>query len=339
LGDQAIRRARVRAQLLSGRTATGRTVEQVVSTVVGIQAQDLTAAALSIRARHRGVTAADVGAAPLVLTWTLRGTRHLHHRDDVGWLVGLLGPAVNRPEGARARQLGIAGFVGDGAVSVLTEALAAEGPLSRREVRHLLAPHGVDPTGQAPIHVIRRAALEGVLAIVPGKEERYVPLDRPLPVVDPAVAAAELCRRYLSAFGPATAADFAAWSGLGATAAREAWTAVGDSQRAAVSGGGPVGVRLLPAFDTFVLGYADRSLHLAPEHARSVNAGGGMVRPTVLIDGIVTGTWSHRRNEVVVSPFRELTPAEAAAVEREARAVRKFSFPEAGVNLPGAPIV
>ena len=340
------RRARVRAQLLSDTrpSAFAGTVGQVVSAVVGIQAQDLPSAALSIRARLPATTRADVWSAPLVLTWTLRGTRHLHHRHDAVWLVGLLGPAFNRPGGARARQLGIAGRVGDTAVEVLREAVADGGSLTRREVKDRLAAHGVDPSGQAAIHLVRRAALEGVLAIVPGTEERYVALAGRAggagAALDPAAAAAALARRYLSAFGPATASDFAAWSGLGADAVRQAWSAVGQAWGEVadppvapdvatdVVPDRSVGVRLLPAFDTFLLGYRDRRLHLAAEHRRMVNAGGGMVRPTLLIDGRVEGTWSHQRDVVEVSPFRPLTASEAAAVDLEVEAVGRFLRPD-----------
>ena len=178
LTDTGVRRARVRGQLLSGRVPAGRSVEDVVGRLVGVQAQDATAATLAIRARSRGLVAADVDRAReerrVVLTWSLRGTRHLHRADDVRWLVARVGPTFLRPS-KRAEQLGIAGAAGDRAVEALVDALAAEGPLTRPQVKERLAPHGVDPSGQAAIHVIARAALEGRLCVLPG--ERYVLLD------------------------------------------------------------------------------------------------------------------------------------------------------------------
>src|SRR5439155_16133591 len=127
----------------------------VVSALVGVQAQDETAAALSIRARTSGLVTADLweavgDARSLVLTWTLRGTRHFHHADDVRWLVGLLGPLFGRP-GRRAEQLGISGSVGDRAVREVRQALAENGPLTRRQVKDRLVPLGIDPSGQASI--------------------------------------------------------------------------------------------------------------------------------------------------------------------------------------------
>jgi Winged helix DNA-binding domain len=352
--DERLRRARVRAQLLGPRRPR-RDVTAVVSAIAGVQAQDGSAAALSIRARSTGLVAADVWRAAaetrsLVLTWSLRGTRHLHHTEDVRWLVGVLGPVFGRP-GRRARELGVSGTVGDDAVSLVRRALAEDGPLSRRQITERLASHGVDPAGQAPIHVIRRAALEAWLCVVPdaASEERYVLLDDwvpPSPGVDPEDALAELARRHLAAYGPATPADLAAWSGLGITVANRAWAAIGGeltevawrggtqwvlaSRRRAVTGptAAPAPVRLLGGFDALLLGYRDRTPHLPRDRARNVNAGGGLLKPIVVADGRVIGTWRHRREGstvgIEVSAFERITPAERSALDRETRDVGRF---------------
>ena len=351
----AVRRARGRGQLLDAPCPGG--VAGVASTLVGVQAQDMAAAGLCIRARTAGLVAGDVaaacsGAGPGAVVWSLRGTRHLHHRHDVRWLVGLLGPVFARP-GRRADQLGIGGATGDAAVAAVRRALETDGPLTRPEVADRLAGCGVDPSGQGPIHVIRRAALEGVLGIVPGADglERYALLDDLVPItgppVDPRPAAAELARRYLAAYAPATPADFAAWSGLPAGPARRAWADVGPalaqvdgpggrawmlaSRAEAVAAGlaaGPLPLRLTGAFDTLWLGHADRSPIVTAEHSARVNAGGGMVKPLVLVDGRVAGTWAPRRrgrsSTVEVRPFRALRPAERHAVAAEAADVGRF---------------
>ena len=54
-------------------------------------------------------------------------------------------------------------------------------------------------------------------------------------------------------------------------------------------------VRLLGFFDTYLLGYRGRGLAVAPEHMSRVNAGGGMIRPVVTIDGLAVATWSWTR--------------------------------------------
>jgi hypothetical protein len=362
--DDEVRRARARAQLLDGGADE---VSGAVRAVVGIQAQDERAAALSIRARTVGVVADDVDRAvrderSVVLTWSLRGTRHYHHGEDVRWLLGLLGPVFGRP-GRRAEQLGIAGPVGNRAVAAVGDAVAADGPLTRAELAERLTRHGVDPTGQAPIHVIRRAALEGLICVVPQPpakdKERYALLDEWVPAgrggAAPTDPGAELARRYLAAFGPSTCADFTAWSGLGARAARDAWSAIAEETDDVGTGrAGPLAVlagdrprpldqavplRLVGGFDTLLLGYADRTLHLGAEHARRVNAGGGIVHPTVIADGRVIGTWAYRRtgrrHAVDVAPFRGLTGDERRQVEREAADVGRFLGSDPALTVTG----
>ena len=79
-------------------------------------------------------------------------------------------------------------------------------------------------------------------------------------------ALAELARRYFAAYSPATAADFAAWSGL--PAARAIELIRGELHPADVGGAAgyrlgtvdPVHVtRLLPAFDNYLLGHRNRA--------------------------------------------------------------------------------
>lgn len=281
-----IRRAWAQAQLLDGRG--GRTAAEVARHLVALQAQDLNAVPWSLRARG---APGDIDG--LVLTWSLRGTRHLHHPDDVGWIVDLVGPVFARPS-KRSESLGVT----QAAVDRLSEAL----PLTRPEAARLLEPL----EGQAIIHTVARAAFQKRLIIIPGKPERYVPFpeggDRPS---DPL---AELARRYLAANAPATPADFTAWSGL---PARDALSRIDqpppDTRR-------QTPLVLLGAFDSFLLGHADRSPILAPEHARRINAGGGMIKPVVVSDGEVIGTW--RQSTGDVDAFRPLTAAETGAVSR-----------------------
>ena len=49
---------------------------------------------------------------------------------------------------------------------------------------------------------------------------------------------------------------------------------------------------LVPGFDEWILGYADRSLVAGPAAlAALVPGGNGVFRPAVLVDGVVVGTW------------------------------------------------
>jgi hypothetical protein len=114
-------------------------------------------------------------------------------------------------------------------------------------------------------------------------------------------AVAELARRYVRAFGPAEPEDFAAWSGLPLRDARASWPAAGRAP--AVREPDPRVVRLLPAFDTYLLGYRTREFCVPAEHARDVWPGGGIVRPTIVANGRGVGTWRRSGTQVEIQPF------------------------------------
>ena len=352
---RGLRRARIRAQRLSGSSRGG--ADEVARAVVGVQAQDRGAAGLAIRVRSGGARASDVARAwslngPLVLTWSLRGTRHLHHRDDVRWLLSIFGPMYAAGSPGRNRQLGIEGAAGDRAVRAVRDALRRRGPLTRPQVKDVLARHGLDVSGQALIHILARAALEGGASA----SSRTTTTRRPTSCSTTACrsvfpgredALAESARRYLRAYGPATPADLAVWSGIGQREADAAWSAItGElggglhARRSDVDPEGiipaiaaavrsPAPIRLLPAFDTLLLGYADRTPLVPARFARRVNAGGGMIRPDVLTDDGVVGTWSLRRerdrtSRVKVDPFGRLRPGVREGFDREVRSVARF---------------
>ncbi len=75
--------------------------------MIGVQAQDLRAAALALRSRVPGLTRGAVRAAALLRTWTVRGTVHLIAASDRPWLHALLAARNARMFGARFERFGI----------------------------------------------------------------------------------------------------------------------------------------------------------------------------------------------------------------------------------------
>ncbi|MEU7984291.1 winged helix DNA-binding domain-containing protein [Streptosporangium canum] len=112
-------------------------------------------------------------------------------------------------------------------------------------------------------------------------------------------------------------------SGTGAGIEITSGTASGTGAGIEIASGtapAPHAVRLLPAFDEYLLGWRTRSGVLADAHARAVHPGGGILRPTVLVDGVIRGTWSLNGPTLTVSPFE----AERLPVQAEAEDVSRF---------------
>jgi hypothetical protein len=150
--------------------------------------------------------------------------------------------------------------------------------------------------------------------------------------VDLERAVAELARRYLIGHGPATDRDLARWSGLPLGRARAGLRAIGNELSVRPDGlvdlatrpsaGRPPGPKLLGAFDPLLMGWVSRDPILGA--AVSIVTSNGMFRPFVLIDGAAAGTWGLPVGKVTLDPFRDFTPKEHDALDREGRDVRRF---------------
>ncbi|MEJ2857797.1 MULTISPECIES: DNA glycosylase AlkZ-like family protein [unclassified Saccharothrix] len=273
---------RMRAQRLSHRaTSTG----DLLDSVLALQAQDVNA--LRLAARARGVH--DL-TGPIVRTWAMRGTLHLFLLDDL-WVLGPLSTLIVQQGKRRRLQLGLTDDLCARALPALREVLTE--PLIRADVVARLAEVGIalDPKSQAPAHLMAYAAANGVLHRTLDDEYALLP-----EIPEPGTVE-QLWRRYRRAYGPATPADFAAWSGLPKSQLRDLPELPDDPAT-------PTGtVRMLGHFDPYLLGYKDRSLALAPEHVPLIQTGGGFLTPHVVVDGKVVATWRRTGSEVEVHAF------------------------------------
>jgi hypothetical protein len=310
-----------------------------------LQAQDNLASRLGIRARAAGITDADVRHAievdrTIVRTWLMRGTIHLVDARDLRWLVGVIGPVVARKFRTRWRQLGLTDDVLDRCIELLPE-LLADGPLNRHEIRAGLAEQGLtldSPDPQVHTHALVYASTAGLVCRGPdrGRHSTFLLIDDWLPDAPSGPkgddALAELARRYFAAYSPATAADFAAWSGLPSGPAVDL---IRDELQDADVDGRPGfrlgeaeplrGVRLLPAFDNYLVGYRDRAALLDPAlHPHIYH--GGIIRPTVLVDGQVVAMWAldRAKGRITVTPFGELDARTRRAVDAEVGDIGRF---------------
>jgi DNA glycosylase AlkZ-like len=325
--DAATRRARAAAQLLH---RPRRSLVDTVRHLLAVQAQDLRQAPLALRARSRGLTASAVAAArergELVRAWGPRGTIHLMAREDVGWLTALTLPASRTTVHRRLAQEGLTGTP-QHLLGVVERALSGQGPLTKVELAARLAQLGCPASGQGIVFLAFLASIHGRAVLGPerGHKPTYVHSGDwlgPAAAVAPdrGEALAELAVRYLRAHAPAAPEDLAAWSGLALGECRAAFAAVESRLRRLPEAPlwtlkaqprGRVGVALLPAFDEYLLGWKDRGFSLAREHARTAAPGGGIIRPVVVADGIVVGTW--QPNPVRPKLFGDADPAALAA--------------------------
>ena len=326
-GIDPARLARLRAaSQLIHRPASATDPAEIARAIAGAQAQDVYAGPLTFRSRSRRLTAADIKRArtedrSLLRTWVMRMTIHMIPTEDAGWWLPLFEPTMERWSRRRLEQLGMPAPSVGKSLRVIAKALE-DGPVTRTEARDRVEDAGIelrsqtDPQrSQMGQHIVGLAVLSGLAVLGPDRGAQSMLIRREdwlgkQPRFDRDKALAELARVYLGAFAPATDRDFAYWSGLplrDIRAGLESISAeieevrVGDETMLAPRGCLPrlpaTGqVRMLGNFDTYLLGWKDRTFSVTGEHAVHVKeGGGGWIRPVIVEDGIVIGGWRSAR--------------------------------------------
>ncbi len=351
LSDRALGRATLARQLLLERAPLG--VAEAVGRVLAVQSQWPRAPFLGLWSRIAGFDRAALVRAfqdrGLVRATTMRATLHTMRAADFLRLRRAMQPGLDRALQqvlrARGTELDLPRLLARG------RACFGRGPRTFEAVRDDLAAGDDALDERAMGHAVR---LSLPLVMVPTSDAWGFPqvsefadaeawLGRP---VDDGEHTGELVLRYLAAYGPASAVDIQAWTGLPALA--KVIAGLGERVRTFRDARGkaiydvpdaprpdpdvPAPVRLVPEFDGAIVARADPRI-LPAAHRKHVFASGLRVLPTVLVDGVAVATWKLERTKrkamIVVDAFAPLGKREQAAVAAEAEALVRFAEPDA----------
>ena len=336
---RALLAARLTAQRLSGRRSDD--VVETTRHLLAVQAQDPRAARLSLRARTTGTHRSDVDRAlteerSLVITWANRGTLHLIAAEDEPLLYALTTPQLRTASDRRLRQLGVSESATQRGIAALVKSLSAEGPMTSMELRTVLDRAKVPTAGQALIHVLFRATIDGLIVRGPlrGAQHAFVLVSDWLgerPKVDRERALPELARRYLAGHGPAEERDLSKWAQIPLRDARAGLSAIAselderpdglvDLKRREAAPLPPP--RLLGSYDPLLLGWHSRAFVV--EDPPEVVTANGIIKAVVLIRGRVAGTWRLRGGKVELNLWEQQAARAAKALKREAAAVGQY---------------
>lgn len=335
--------------------------------LIGAQAQVQSAALLQLRAR------ADAGADDaaiehalftdrnLVKLWAHRSTLHLMPAEDLPMLLGVRRQQVAGYHGWYAKE-GLSRDQVDILVAAVAEQLV-QGPHSRMDLSRRLVPRLGEWARPMLEHswggIIKLACALGHVCHGPAEKEQagggtrealFVGLDqwlgRPLPLLDGRQAMADLLRRYLAVFGPATRADFRKFAGGYAEpvhaafadlagemavvdlAGKPAHILARDLDALTAAAPGPGQINVLGLFDPYLLAHNDTRQYLDDRFRPAVYRTAGWISPVILRQGRVIATWTHRRVagprgsgawEVTVAPLERVYRKELPAITRGLR--------------------
>ncbi|MGH2663265.1 MAG: winged helix DNA-binding domain-containing protein [Actinomycetota bacterium] len=351
-----VRAARLARHHLDRRAPKSRLVD-VMRDTCGVHAQVQSSAELQLWARVNGITPEDVRRAlwerrSLVRTWAMRGTLHLLTADDLPLYVALR-QHDRWWKGAWLRMIRMTEKELRHTVGAIRDSLGAR-PMTREQLAEKVAGK-VGHKGRERMmsgwgEMLKPAAFHGSLCSGPprGQAVTFVRPDRWLGTwkePDGEEAWPEILRRYLRAYGPASREEFARWWGMQpAPAGRVMKGSAEELAEVEVEGyrasalaqdvpglrrarlHGPV--RLLPAFDVYVVGIRPRVSLVERRFEKLVFRQAGWISPVVLVDGMAAGVWKHERNgkriDVAVQPFGRLSPAHRNGVAEEADRLGRF---------------
>ena len=330
-----LNRATLARQLLLERKRLSPTA--VIERLVGMQAQWPPAPYVGIWTRttsfRREALERELARAAVVKATVMRQTLHLVTRRDYALLRAALSETNFPDQTSTAKRL---------APSV--RALAAEGPVTTPQaLAHLEQEHGL-------IGIDARRAWRGarVRAHVLHHHEtalwharpggRFVAVEEPETHV-PIEARAEILRRYLAAFGPASRRDIVAWSMMHVPELQRALDRLEPLRRFRDEHGRELldvpraplpdaevaaPVRFLPKWDNVLLAFADRTRVLPEQYRKTVIRMNGDVAQTFLVDGFVAGIWRVEGGRVVLEPFAALSRSIQRELEDEAGRLEAF---------------
>jgi hypothetical protein len=326
----------------------------VVAWQGAVQSQDYAGAKWAVAQRTRpSMTDAEMDKAfndGLILrTHVMRPTWHFVTPADIRWMLQLTAPRVRAVCAYYFRSMELDDAIFRRSQDTLIKTLEGGKHFTRPQLAAALEEAGIVTEGLRLGYLIMRAELDGILCSGPrhGKQFTYALLEERVPptrTLDRDEALAELTKRYFWSHGPALVKDFAWWSGLTMTEAKEGIELNKSRlQQESINGQSywfstvtpPSTTRdalpaayLLPNYDEALASFKDYSAAVAPEHEKMWVMGDRIFSHFVVLDGWIAGSWNRtltkKRVTIEFKPFRAYTDAESQAINEAAQRFGKF---------------
>lgn len=299
------------------------TCADVVSHFGAMQSQDYPMAKWAVGMRMQNPSDAaieeSINAGEIIRTHILRPTWHFVHANDIRWMMELSAPNVKKATQYVDKQVGLTDSVFKKAWKVIETELNRDHNLTKEDLTERLAKKKINAESLLITQILIRAELE--MRICNGERKgnkfTYALFDRRVPsseTISRKDALVKLASVYFKSRGPATAKDFAWWSGLSMTDAAFGISGLGsDLKSTSVDGLNYLYFEntqrqkkkvtaLLPPYDEYMVGYTEGRDIAFPVDIDKSFIGNGIFKPLVLFNNAIAGTWKKVKKE----PFVEI---------------------------------
>ena len=301
-----------------------------VKDLCGMQAQFLSNACHALRIRSHDYEEGQT--AGLVKSWTNRGTMHIFAESDLPLFLHEGRSHFLRP----CDTLAADEFITKGRKQYFADLIVdsiASGIDTREELKDICSEKGMTETEAESVFNswggTIRALCEAGRICHKVQEKKAFCICPPFEPMSEETAKLELSQRYFTHYGPATIKDAAYFFGTTQAEIRKYMkqlplkTAVCNGRTYYYIDTGTDYGKTVPeclflaGFDPLMLGYQKtESLYLPPEHLRSVFTLAGIVKPSILLNGRIAGTWKRKGKKVEIQLFENISEDNRIMIEK-----------------------
>lgn len=325
--------------------------KDIVSWMGAMQAQDFLMAKWAVGLRLKNANEKSIEDAynkgDIIRTHLLRPTWHFVSCDDIYWMIELTGHRILSSMRTSHAYLELIADVINKSMDIITNALIERSSLTRQELEIELNLENINTDNFRMSHLLFCAELQGLVCsgglhngkITYSLLSERVPKKKTLTKDE---SLAELAKRYFTSHAPAAIKDFRWWSGLTLNDIRKALDFVksdiisekvdSETYFLPYNFNGKIktdeSIYLLPAFDEFLISYANRDASLAQVNNKKAISNNGMFHPVIVYKGQVIGLWKRmlKKDKVIINIelFRTLNKTSQVKIEKRAEKYGDF---------------
>lgn len=326
-------------------------IHNLAANLGAVQAQDAAMAKWVFGSRVAGLKEPDfdeaINSGALIRTHVMRPTWHLVPGENIGHLLDLTAPALKKQLKTRHAELDLTPALISKCFGVFEKVLSGGNHLTKDELTQELANNKINADSSQMYHLLFLAEIEKLICSGKIKKNKHsyalfyerINNNRKIQRED---AIYQLAKTYFSSRGPANIKDFSWWSGLGIREASLANELVGNGFSGFTKDNSVFiypdimheetdftdSAFLLPAFDEFLICYADRSAVITLTDFSKAISSNGIFRPIIVINGEVAGIWKRETKkdtfQITLQPFKKLSKKHENMLKEKAESFGRF---------------